>query len=71
MERIIWDFQPGGPALGSAYLTVKGSEPLLTNYDDYDGNHPADWYDYFNFHNGLIANFFLSKMQTIYEVTNP
>jgi len=35
--------QPGGPALGSAYLTVKGSEPLLTNYDDYDGNHPADW----------------------------
>merc|ERR1719295_420063 len=36
--------QPGGGrALGSAYLEVKGSEPRLTNYDDYDGNHPADW----------------------------
>ena len=29
--------------LTSSYLTVKGSEPELTNYDDYDGQHPADW----------------------------
>jgi len=35
--------QPGGRTLGSAYLAVKGSEPRLTNFDDYDGEHPADW----------------------------
>ena len=22
---------------------VQGSEPRLTNYDDYDSHHPADW----------------------------
>ena len=30
-------------SLESSYLTVKGSEPRLTNFDDYDGDHPADW----------------------------
>ena len=29
--------------LASSYLSLKGTEPDLTNYDDYDGQHPADW----------------------------
>lgn len=30
-------------AMDSAYKTIKGEEPRLTNYDDYDSFHPADW----------------------------
>ena len=29
--------------LSSSYLTVLGSEPSLTSYDDYDGHHPSDF----------------------------
>ena len=29
--------------LASAYKVVRGEEPRLTNFDDYDGSHPADW----------------------------
>jgi len=36
-------YQHSCPDLASSYLSVKGTEPDLTNYDDYDGRHPADW----------------------------
>jgi len=29
--------------LASSYLKIQGEEPRLTNYDNYDGEHPADW----------------------------
>jgi len=36
-------YQHSSEDLASSYLSLKGTEPDLTNYDDYDGQHPADW----------------------------
>ena len=52
--------------LTSSYLSLKGMEPDLTNYDDYDGEHPADWcLDYIWFtSNNLEANSVLDTVGT-------
>jgi len=52
--------------LASSYLSLKGTEPDLTNYDDYDGQHPADWcLDYIWYtSNTLEANCVLDTIGT-------
>ena len=45
-------------SLASSYRVVKGQEPLLTNYDNYDGDNPSsDCLDYIWFsQDGLVVN---------------
>ena len=59
-------YQHSSADLASSYLTVKGTEPDLTNYDDYDGKHPADWcLDYIWYtSNTLEANCVLDTIGT-------
>eukprot|EP00090_Calanus_glacialis_P013601 TRINITY_DN22262_c0_g1_i1.p1 TRINITY_DN22262_c0_g1~~TRINITY_DN22262_c0_g1_i1.p1 ORF type:complete len:382 (-),score=109.82 TRINITY_DN22262_c0_g1_i1:211-1356(-) len=59
-------YQHSSEDLSSSYLSLKGTEPDLTNYDDYDGQHPADWcLDYIWYtSNTLEANCVLDTIGT-------